>query len=109
MGACGCSTIEEYPKLNILKLDQEKEVILKNKLGSINFKDLFMESLSGEFLDLFRKNENLFYAKSFLEGICKEYGLLGRKKILKKLIKYIKKVLTLNMTICACIDCIEYI
>ena len=63
MGACGCSTIEEYPKLNILKLDQEKEVILKNKLGSINFKDLFMESLSGEFLDLFRKNENLFYAK----------------------------------------------
>ena len=91
MGACGCSTIEEYPKLNILKLDQEKEVILKNKLGSINFKDLFMESLSGEFLDLFRKNENLFYAKTFLEGICKEYSLFGRNKNIKEAYKIYKE------------------
>ena len=90
MGTCGCNAIEEYPKLNILKLDEEKEKLLKNKIGSINFKDLFMESLSKEFLDLFRKNENLFYAKTFLEGICKEYGLLGRSKNIKEAYKIYK-------------------
>ncbi len=90
MGTCGCNTSEEYPKLNILKLDQEKEKLLKNKLGSINFKDLFMESLSKEFLDLFRKNEHLFYAETFLEGICKEFGLLGRSKNIKEAYKIYK-------------------
>ena len=29
MGTCGCNAIEEYPKLNILKLDEEKEIIKK--------------------------------------------------------------------------------
>ena len=90
MGTCGCLTIEEYPKLKILKLEEEKEKLIKNKIGSINFKDLFMESLSKEFFDLFKKNEKLFYAKPFLEGICKEYGLMGRSQNVKEAYKIYK-------------------
>ena len=56
--------------MDVLILDEEKEKLFKNKIGSINFKDLFMESLSDEFLKLFAKNENLYHSKSFLEGIC---------------------------------------
>ena len=42
-----------------------------------------MTSLSPEFFNLFKINENLFYAKSFLEGIYKEYGLIGRSQNVK--------------------------
>ena len=73
-----------YPKLDILNLDEEKEKLIKNKIGAINFKDLFMESLSTEFLKLFKKNKHLFYAQSFLEGICKEYGLMGKLENIKE-------------------------
>ena len=45
MGACGCiKVVEEYPELYLLKYDEEKDKLLKNKIGSINFKELFMES-----------------------------------------------------------------
>jgi hypothetical protein len=93
MGACGCSEIieEEYPILESIKLDQEKEKLIKNKIGPINFKDLIMNSLSKEFLELFKKNENLFYAKSFLEGVCKEFGLMGRKQNIKEAYQIYKK------------------
>ena len=75
---------------DFLELDEEKEKLLKNKIGRINFKDLFMESLSKEFLDLLKKNENLFYANNFLEGICKEYGILGRSKNIEQAFKIYK-------------------
>ena len=84
MGVCDSTTRRKYPKLDLIRIDEEKEKLLKNKIGSINFKDLFMASLSPEFLNLFKKNENLFYAKSFLEGICKEYGLIGRSQNVKE-------------------------
>ena len=85
MGACGCiEVVEEYPELYLLKYDEEKDKLLKNKIGSINFKELFIESLYPEFLNLFEKNQNIFYYKSFLEGICKEYGLMGRKQDIKE-------------------------
>ena len=79
-----------YLNLDFLDLDEEKEKLLKNKIGRINFKDLFMESLSNEFMNLLRKNENLFYSKNFLEGICKEYGLLGRSKNINQAFKIYK-------------------
>ena len=81
-----CQTCFEkkYPQLDILKLDEETDKLLKNKIGPVNFKDLFMESVSPKFEKLFKDNENLFYADSFLEGICREYGLLGRAKNLQK-------------------------
>ena len=91
MGACGCiEVVEEYPELYLLKYDEEKDKLLKNKIGAINFKELFMESLSPEFLNLFEKNQNIFYYKSFLEGICKEYGLMGRKQDIKEAFRIYK-------------------
>ena len=76
---------------DFLILDEEKEKLLKNKIGLINFKDLFMDSLSNEFLSLLKKNEKFFYAKNFLEGICKEYGLLGRSKNINEAYKIYKE------------------
>ena len=80
-----------YPKLDELVLDEEKEKLIKNKIGSINFKNLFMESLSEEFLNLFKNNENLYHSKLFLEGICTEYGLMGRNKDIAKAFQIYKK------------------
>lgn len=91
MGVSCCSAIEEYPKLDLLKIDEEKVRLLKNKIGSVNFKDLFLESLSTEFINLFKANKNKFYAQSFLEGICKEYGLMGKSKDINEAFKIYKK------------------
>ena len=55
MGICDSTTRRKYPKLDIIRIDEEKEKLLKNKIGSINFKDLFMTSLSPEFFNLFKK------------------------------------------------------
>ena len=55
----------------IIELEEEKNE------QKINFKDLFMDSLSPEFINLFKTNTKLFYSKTFYEGICKEYGLFG--------------------------------
>ena len=91
MGVCGSTKFKrKYPELYSIKFDEEKEKLLKNKIGSVNFKDLFMESLSPEFMKLFQKNENLFYNKTFLEGICKEYGLMGRTQDIKGAYKIYK-------------------
>ena len=70
MGIFCCQTCLEkkYPQFDILELDEETDKLLKNKIGPVNFKDLFMESVSPKFEKLFKDNENLFYANSFLEG-----------------------------------------
>lgn len=91
MGVSCCLAIEEYPKLDLLKIDEEKVRLLKNKIGSVNFKDLFLESLSTEFINLFKANKNKFYAQSFLEGICKEYGLMGKSKDINEAFEIYKK------------------
>lgn len=91
MGVSCCSAIEEYPKLDLLKIDEEKVRLLKNKIGPVNFKDLFLESLSTEFINLFKANKNKFYAQSFLEGICKEYGLMGKSKDINEAFNIYKK------------------
>ena len=64
----------------------EKEKVMKfiNIIGEIDFKELFMENLSPEFLKLFKENRNLFYSQPFIEGISYECGLFGKTKDLKK-------------------------
>ena len=54
-----------YPKSGLFKENKERENKVKNALGNINFKDLFMESLTPEFLKLFKQHSKLFYSKYF--------------------------------------------
>ena len=70
--------ISKLPKSGIYTTDEEKEKIIKNAIGIVNFKELMMESLSKEFLTLFKENSHLFYCQSFLEGISFEYGLFDK-------------------------------
>ena len=71
-------------KSGLFSYDKEKEEILINSIGKINFKDLFMECLTPEFIKLFTENINLFYAKPFAEGISYEFGLFDKSKDIKK-------------------------
>ena len=80
-----------YPKSGLFKENKERENKLKNALGNINFKDLFMESLSPEFLKLFKQNSKLFYSQYFLDGICYEYGLMGKSMNKNEAIKIYQK------------------
>ena len=80
-----------YPKSGLFKENKERESKLKNALGNINFKDLFMESLTPEFLELFKQHSKLFYSKYFLDGICYEYGLMGKSMDKKEAIKIYQK------------------
>ena len=72
MGICCDTQANKFPKSKIHVIENEKEKIFKNALGKIDFKELFMQSLSPEFLKLFKDNINLYYSKPFLEGIS--YG-----------------------------------
>ena len=67
--------VENIKKINI-KIENEN--IIYNAEKKINFKELFMDGLSQHFLNLFNDNSKLFYSKYFLEGICNEYGLIGK-------------------------------
>jgi len=78
MGICYDTRATKFPKSKIHVIENEKEKIFKNALGKIDFKDLFMQSLSPEFLKLFKDNINLYYSKPFLEGISYEYGLMEK-------------------------------
>ena len=78
MGVCYDIKASKFPKSKIHVIEIEKEKIFKNALGIIDFKELFMQSLSPEFLKLFKDNINLFYSKPFLEGISYEYGLMQK-------------------------------
>ena len=79
----GCSSPEiETPSSGLFNYDKEKE--------KVDFKELFMESLSPEFLKLFQENINLFYSRSFYEGIGYEYGLFGKSKNPSKAYKIYK-------------------
>ena len=74
----------ESPNSGLFNYDEEKEELLINSIVKINFKDLFMECLSPEFLKLFEENINIFYSKPFFEGISYEYGLFNKSKDIKK-------------------------
>jgi len=78
MGASNSQLISNLPKSGIYKIEEEKEKIIKNAIGEVNFKELIMESLLKEFLKLFKENKHLFYCQSFLEGVSYEYGLFDK-------------------------------
>ena len=79
-----CYAEKKLPRSIIFNYDKEKEKIFINSIGTIDFKELFMESLSSEFIKLFKENINLFYSQPFYEGISYEYGLFDKSKNVKK-------------------------
>ena len=84
------SPVIETPCSGLFNHDKEKEKIFLNSIGKVDFKDLFMESLSPEFLKLFQENKNLFYSQPFYEAISYEYGLFGKSKNTNKAFKIYK-------------------
>ena len=86
-------------KSGLFNYDKEKEKILINSIGKINFKDLFMECLTPEFIKLFTENINLFYAKPFAEGISYEFGLFDKSKDIKKAYQIYKEGADFKMKI----------
>ena len=79
-----CNSTKKIRSLVFFNFDKEKENKFINSIDKINFKELFMESLSPEFLKLFQKKTNLFYSQAFIEGISYEYGLFNKPKDTKK-------------------------
>ena len=51
----------DTPNSGIFNYDKEQEKIFLNSIGKIDFKELFMESLSPEFLKLFQENINILF------------------------------------------------
>ena len=49
------------PNSGLFNYDEEKEKILLDSFGKINFKDLFLQNLTPEFIKLFKENINLYY------------------------------------------------
>ena len=90
MGAPCCKE-KEVPRSGLFTSNIEKDKIFINSIGKVDFKELFMESLSPEFLKLFQENINLFYSQSFYEGISYEYGLFGKSKSTNKAYKIYKE------------------
>ena len=87
---CESDPFEKLPSSGLFNYDNEKEKIFINSIGRVNFKDLFLESLSPQFLKLFKENSNLFYSQPFLEGISYEYGLFDKSKDAKKAFRIYK-------------------
>ena len=90
MGTSSPSPVIDTPSSGLFIYDEEKEKSFLNSVGKIDLKELFMESLSPEFLKLFKKNINLFYSQPFYEGISYEYGLFDKSKNLNKAFKIYK-------------------
>ena len=51
------------PNSGLFNYDEEKEKIIINSIGKLNFKELFMEGLSPEFQKLFKENINLYFSQ----------------------------------------------
>jgi len=85
-----CSPEERIPNSGLYNYDELKEKIIINTIERINFKDLFLESLTPEFLKVFKSNINLFYSQPFVEGISYEYGLFGKSIDPNKALKIYK-------------------
>ena len=85
------SPVIETPRSGLFNYDKEQEKIFLNSIGKIDFKELFMESLSPEFLKLFQENINLFYSQPIYEGISYEYVLFDKSKNSNKAFKIYKE------------------
>ena len=85
MGVCESKIkLKKYPNSWIFNYNEEKERLIINSIGKVNFKDLLLEGLTPEFLKLFEENSRLFYSQYFLEGVSYEYGLFGKSKNIVK-------------------------
>ena len=85
MGVCESKIeLKKYPNSWIFNYNEEKERLIINSIGKVNFKDLLLEGLTPEFLKLFQENSHLFYSQPFLEGVSYEYGLFGKSKDIVK-------------------------
>ena len=78
------------PNSGLFNYDEEKEKIIINSIGKLNFKELFMEGLSPEFQKLFKENINLYFSQPFIEGASYEYGLFDKSKDTGKALKIYK-------------------
>ena len=54
MGLCESKLkLPKYPNSGIFNYNEEKERLIINSIGKVNFKDLLLESLTPEFFKLF--------------------------------------------------------
>ena len=86
-----CCKDKEIPRSGLFHHDVEKDRIFLNSIGKVNFKDLFMDCLTPEFLKLFKQNIHLFYSQPFIEGVSYEYGLFEKSIDIKKAYKIYKE------------------
>ena len=91
-----CCKDKEIPRSGLFHHDVEKDRIFLNSIGKVNFKDLFMDCLTPEFLKLFKQNIHLFYSQPFIEGVSYEYGLFEKSIDIKKAYKIYKEAADFN-------------
>ena len=91
-----CCKDKEIPRSGLFRHDVEKDRIFLNSIGKVNFKDLFMDCLTPEFLKLFKQNIHLFYSQPFIEGVSYEYGLFEKSIDIKKAYKIYKEAADFN-------------
>ena len=85
------SSEKELPTSGLFNYDEEKDKIITDSIGTINFKDLFLQNLTPEFIKLFKENINLYYSPSFVEGLSYEYGLFNNTKDMKMALNIYKE------------------
>ena len=85
------SSEEEIPNSGLFNYDEENEKIIIDSFGKINFKDLFLQNLTPEFIKLFKENINLYYSPSFVEGLSYEYGFFNKSKDMKMALSIYKE------------------
>ena len=55
MGICGSKIkLPKYPNSWLFNYDTQKEKLIINSIGKVNFKEIFLEGLTPEFLKLFQ-------------------------------------------------------
>ena len=85
------SSEKEIPNSGLFNYDEENEKIIIDSFGKINFKDLFLQNLTPEFIKLFKENINLYYSPSFVEGLSYEYGFFNKSKDMKMALSIYKE------------------
>ena len=82
---------KEIPNSGLFNYDEEKEKKIIDSIGKLNFKDLFLQNLTPEFIKLFKENINLYYSPSFVQGLSYEYGLFNNSKDMKMALNIYKE------------------
>ena len=63
---------------DIKEKEQMENVMLVENEKIIDFKELFIDFISNEFLALLKDNNKLIHNQQFFEGLSYEYGLMGK-------------------------------